>query len=225
MTPAVLRLAVQGILRRLCSPRWGAVIWGSAAIALFALYSAMRWPQVAGLVEFLGVTIVVNGPLSPLFPATYEPVLMLAGRSYPPFVVAVVGTAGTLYIEFINYYIYRFAVLHPRLERARGTFWVRKSVQLFRRCPFFAIWLMALTPLPYWVARILGPLTRYPIQRYLLATFLGRFPRLWFYAALGLWIPVPATVLQLWLLAVTCGALAVAALRRRRNARASSTMR
>jgi membrane protein YqaA with SNARE-associated domain len=192
---AALRAIGHALVRRRGTPQWDAVVRGSGLVALLSIYPAMRWPGVAGLVGFLGVTIVVNGPLSPLFPATFEPLLILAGRLYPPLVVAVVATVGTLYIEFINYHVYGWVVMHPRLEGARRSFWVRKSVALFERSPFVAVWLLAFTPLPYWVARILGPMTRYPVGRYLFATFLGRFPRLWFYAALGVWLPVSTPVL------------------------------
>ena len=46
--------------------------------------------------SFLGVTIFLNGPLAPLLPAAYEPVLMATGRVYLPLLVALVGIAGIL---------------------------------------------------------------------------------------------------------------------------------
>jgi len=47
------------------------------------------------------------------------------------------------------------------------------------------VWLCSWSPLPYWSVRILAPLARYSMARYLLATFLARFPRFWFFASLG----------------------------------------
>jgi len=182
--------AVHALIRRRGTTQWDAVIRGTGVLALLGIYPILRWPDLAGLMGFLVVTIIMNGPISPIFPATYEPVLMLAGRVYQPWIIAAVGTAGTLYIEYINYYLYRYAVFHPKLDQARNNIWVRTTVDLFRRSPFLAIVIVAFTPLPYWAIRILGPLARYPIGKYLLATFIGRFPRLWFYAALGLWLPV-----------------------------------
>lgn len=187
-------------------------------MALLAIYPTLRWPDIAGLVGFLGITIAVNGPLSPLLPAVFEPVLIVAGRFYPPFVIGVVATVGTLYIEYLNYYLYRYAVFHPKLERARGHYWVRKSAELFRWSPFWAIVILAFTPLPYWVARILGPLTSYSIGRYLFATFVGRFPRLWLYAALGTWLPMSTRTLVTGALVVTAILLPALLLLRRRAA-------
>ncbi|MGH7673206.1 MAG: VTT domain-containing protein [Gemmatimonadales bacterium] len=211
------RLA-RALVRRRGTPQWDAVIRSTGVLALLAIYPTVRWPQIAGLVAFGMITIVMNGPISPLFPASYEPVLMLAGRAYLPLAVAAVATAGTLYMEYINYYIYKYAVFHPKLDRARESLWVRKSAELFDWSPFWAVIILAFTPLPYWVARILGPLTHYPIGKYLVATFVGRFPRLWLYAAFGAWLPVSTPVMLAGTLVVTAVFLVAAAVQRRRAA-------
>ena len=153
------------------------------------------------------VTIWVNGPLGVFLPATYEPILMLFGRLYPPVLVGVVGIAGTLYIEFLNYYLYRRVLDSNLLRGLRESVVVRRVVPLFRRAPFFTVWLCSWSPLPYWAVRVLGPLAEYPVRRYLLATFLGRFPRLWFFAALGA-VPIPTQ----WLVVITLGAIVLVVL-------------
>ena len=206
------------VLKRRGTPQWDAVLRGTGVVALLALYPAVRWPDIAGLVGFLCVTIFVNGPLAPLLPATYEPVLMLVGRVYPPLLVAIVGVAGTLYVEFLNYHLYRAAILHPRLDKARSSTWVRRTVALFRRSPFLCVWLCAWSPLPYWAVRILAPLSNYPVRPYLLATFLGRAPRLWFFAALGLVLPIPTPLLLAVTVLMIGLAGAIALLRRPRAA-------
>ena len=214
----MLRRLWTPLARRRGTPQWDAVIRGSAVVALLSIYPVVRWPEIAGLVAFGMITIVMNGPISPLFPASYEPVLFLAGRTFPPLAVAVVATAATLYMEYINYYIYRYAVFHPKLDRARESYWVRRSAELFDWSPFWGIVILAFTPLPYWVARILGPLAHYPIERYMVATLVGRFPRLWLYALFGAWLPVSTPVLLIGTLAVTAAFLIAAAVQRRRTA-------
>lgn len=143
-------------------------------------------PASGPLVAFLMVTIWVNGPLAPFMPATYEPILMLFGRLYPPLLVATIGMAGTLWIEFLNYHLYRrvlaLEVFQPALEKPL----VKRIVRLFNRAPFFTIWLCSWSILPYWTVRFLSPIAEYPVGKQLVATLLGRFPRLWFFAALGL---------------------------------------
>src|SRR5260370_42571795 len=85
--------------------------------------------------------------------------------------------AGTRYREWINYYVYRAALLHPRLERTRQTKLVRTTVALFEKAPFFCVRMCSWSPLPYWAVRFLGPLTGYDVRRYILATCLGRAAR------------------------------------------------
>ncbi len=141
------------------------------------------------------VTVWVNGPLSPLLPATYEPILMLLGRVYSPALVAALGTIGILGVEYVNYQLYRRVLFIAKLRRVREGRLVRRVVSMFERAPFLTVWVVSLTPLPYWAIRFLSPLAGYPVERQLLATMLGRFPRLWFFAALGALWQVSAAVL------------------------------
>jgi hypothetical protein len=184
-----------GLARRRGNLTWDGVVRGTGVLALAGLVTALRGGASAvGLIGFLVVTIWVNGPLGMFMPATYEPILILFGRVYPPLVVGLVGIVGTVYVEFLNYHLYA-KVLHARqLTGIREHPVVQRIVPLFTRAPFFTVWLASWSPLPYWSVRILGPLAGYPIGRYLVATFLGRFPRLWFFAALGA-LPIPRGVL------------------------------
>ena len=187
---------------------WNGVVRGSLVLAIVGIaVIALGSEEAGGLVGFTIVTIWVNGPIGMFLPATYEPILMLFGRAYPPVLVGAVGIAGTLYIEFLNYHLYRRVLRAKRLAALRESIVVRRIVPLFRRAPFFTVWLCSWSPLPYWSVRILGPLAEYPVHRYLLATLLGRFPRLWFFAALGA-VPIPTA----WLVSVTVGAVLVALL-------------
>lgn len=205
MSPTVERLT-----RPRGTPSWDLLIRGSIVVGLLAIYPSLRWPYVAELVGFWLVSAAVNGPLAPLMPATYEPILMVAGRVWSPIVVAAVGMAATLWVEFINYHLYRAAVLHPTLDRARASRIVRRTLALFERSPFFAVWLCAWSPLPYWAVRILAPLTGYPMWRYLLATFLGRAPRLWFFAAIGPVVPVSTQLLVTFVVVMLAVAIGIA---------------
>lgn len=192
------------------TPMWDAIVRTTGVLGLLAMWPASIWPEVGALVGFVLLTIVVNGPLSPFFPATYEPVLMAMGRAWPPVLIAFIGILGILYVEVLNYHLYRAALLHPRLDGFREKGMVQRVVRLFQRSPFFAIWLCSWSPLPYWAVRILAPLAKYPLRPYLLATFLGRFPRLWFFAAMGTVLPVPTSWLVWSAVALTTGGLTAA---------------
>lgn len=222
MTAAAIQAA---LLRRRGNFVWDGVIRASALAALVGIgVSLYGSPAAAGLVGFLVVTIWVNGPLGIFLPATYEPVLMLFGRVYPPVLVAWLGIVGTLYIEFLNYHLYAKVLHLQTFAPAVNSRVVRATVALFRRAPFFTVWLCSWSPLPYWAVRIVGPLVGYPVRKYLLATFLGRFPRLWFFAALGLYWDIGSGALA----AISVGSIALAALvwwlkSRKRGAESAAT--
>jgi uncharacterized membrane protein YdjX (TVP38/TMEM64 family) len=209
---------VDVLTRRRGSPEWDVVLRATGVLALLAIYPAMRWPSVAGILGFLCLTLFVSGPISVVLPAAFEPMLMVAGRLYPPLLVALVAVAGNLYMDYINYHLYGAALHHPRLERARNSRLVQRLLALFQRRPFFAVWLCSWSPIPYWIVAALAPLSRYPIRKFLLATFLGRFPRVWFFAALGLVVPVATRTLVVYVVAAVVVGLVIATYQRHRAA-------
>lgn len=86
---------------------WDGVLRSTGVIALLAIPPALFLPaSITGLIGFVIVTILVNGPLGIFLPATYEPILMLFGRLYAPLLIAMLGISGTLYVEFLNYHLF-----------------------------------------------------------------------------------------------------------------------
>ena len=200
--------------RRYGSAEWDAVLRASGIVALLAMYPALRWPAVAGLVGFFCLTLFMSGPITVVVPAMFEPLLMVTGRIYPPLLVAVIAVAGNLYMDNINYHFFGAAIGHPQFEKARNSRVVQRMLALFQRSPFFAVWLCSWSPIPYWIVSTLAPLSRYPKRKYLFATFLGRFPRVWFFASLGLVVPVSSQVLVTYVACAIVVGIAILVLRR-----------
>jgi hypothetical protein len=198
--------------RRYGNLAWDGVLRASGLAALVSIPLVFTLPQAAPLVGFALVTIWVNGPLAPFLPATYEPILILYGRLYPPVFIGLLGIVCTIYVEYLNYHLYRHILHIDALSGMRDSKTIRRISSLFLRAPFFTVWLCSWSPLPYWTVRFMSPLAGYPVSRHLVATFLGRFPRLWFFAALGafwnvdikilIWISVGSIILAIvvWLL-------------------------
>lgn len=209
---------------RLLRHRWGGpiadrILRGGAVLGVATLAVTLIVPGAVPLAVFLLFTLWTNGPYSPVLPAAYEPVLMLFGRLYPPLLVAAVGTLGTALVEYLNYHVYAAGAdrlpdgvrAHPMLARVE---------RWYARAPFATIVVAALTPIPFWLVRVLSALTRYPVRRHLTGTALGRFPRLWLFAA----IAAPLRISTSWLalatlaIAVVIAFLSVGRLVRRRMA-------
>lgn len=174
---------------------WDGVIRGTGIVSLAGILTTIALPAMSPLVGFLVVTVWVNGPIGIFLPATYEPILMAFGRVHPPLLIAVLGIAGTLYVEYLNFRLYQAMLRSKALRELSNGRMAQRITALFNRAPFFTVWLCSWSPLPYWLVRILSPMAGYPLRRHLFATFLGRFPRLWFFAALGLYWQVDLTVL------------------------------
>lgn len=197
--------AEAGLARRtwgaLTEPRgnrlWDGVIRSSGLLGLLGILLVVALPDTGPLVGFAIFTVWMTGPLSPLFPTGYEPVLMVLGRVYAPLLVAAVGMATQLYVEFLNYHLHRRLLALDAAEVVRESEIVDKLRDWFDRYPFFTVWFCAWSPVPYWTVRILGPLSGYPMRRYLTATVLGRFPKLWIFAALGVYWTAPSDALLL----------------------------
>lgn len=179
----------------------------TGALAAVALVAAFIVPAVAQLAPFALYTIWTNGPHSPVLNGAYEPVLMLYGRFFPPLLVAVVGTASTVFVEWINYHLYARAGETNVVRKLRDSRWLTSLTAWYRRRPFSVILFCALGPVPFWVARMLSALSGYSVPRHLAATALGRFPRLWLIAAIGQPLGIPTS----WLVGLAAGSLVLAA--------------
>jgi uncharacterized membrane protein YdjX (TVP38/TMEM64 family) len=137
------------------------------------------------------VGIPANSPLSPILPTAFDPLIIEIGKYAPAFTVTCVATGTYMYTEFLNWYIYVWVLHWERLDRLRENRWVGWGVDRFATAPITTIIFFAATPLPFWVARSLAILHRYPLKRFMLATAAGRFPRFFVYAWLGSALSIP----------------------------------
>lgn len=166
---------------------WDGIVRGTGVLGLAGIGLVLLVPAAGPLVGFVIFTLWITGPLSPLTPVGYETVLMLMGRIYDPLFIAVLGMAGCLYVEFLSYHLYGEVADLRALRKLRDSHWVSVLRSWFERWPFLTVWFCAWSPVPFWIVRFLGPMAGYPIGRYLTAFFLGRFPKIWFFAVLGLY--------------------------------------
>jgi uncharacterized membrane protein YdjX (TVP38/TMEM64 family) len=141
--------------------------------------------QLSAIATFVGVTVWCHGPLSPILPVAYEPVLLAAGQHYAAFPLALVGAVASTGAEWINYLLYGPLVRARLCNRLLKTKGAERLKAWFERWPFLTVWLGILTPAPDWAVRLLAVQSRYSLPRYLLAVLVARIPRFWFLAAVG----------------------------------------
>lgn len=172
------------------------------------------------LAGFFLIAVLVHGPLSPLLPTAFEATLLYYARLYPAWLLALVGTVGASVAEAVNYRLVDWAAELPRLATLRTAKTVHWSVAAFLRAPFWTTALVIFSPIPDSAVRILAPLGKYPLAKFLSAVALGRFPRLWLIAAFGWLVNVPV-----WLLLGSSAALVALAVSRTSTGRAVRRLR
>jgi len=107
----------------------------------------------------------------------HEPVLLYFSKFYSPLIIALVSIAATALTETINYSIFRFVADLRLFKKILESKIVKKSVELFQKAPFLALWVAGFTPIPFYPFRFLVVLARYPIYLYILAVITSRTPR------------------------------------------------
>jgi len=147
------------------------------------------------LVTFFALALLVHGPLSPFLPTAFEATLLYYVRLYPAWLLALVGTLGASVAEGVNYRLVDWATELPKLARLADRPGVRRSVAAFQRAPFWTTAIVIFSPIPDSAVRVLAPLARYPLPKFLGAVGLGRFPRLLLIAGVGGLVPVPTWAL------------------------------
>lgn len=178
----------------------------TALLSLLAIPTVVWLPASVPLVWLALAGLPANGPLSPILPTLWDPLLMEAGKYSHPAWVTAVGTGIYLYTEVLNWHVYRWLLGLRRLRPLRDQRWVRWGTDAFGKAPFATVVVFAITPAPFWVVRALAILQGYPIPRFLAATAIGRAPRFFAYAWLGAALQVPLIVV---IAAIVLGTLAV----------------
>ena len=208
--PRALRNAWEFLVRPRGSRVSLLVLRSTGAIALVGIPLTIAFPRLVPLVWLAIVSLPASGPLGPIMPAALEPLVMEAAKYEKAIWVTLVALTTYVYMEFLNWHIYRWVLDRDVLSRFRDHRRVRTAVRYFARYPFATTMVGAATPFPCWVIRVLAVLHRYPLRPYLIATAIGRFPRIYLYAWLGGLLQIPTAVL----LAVVFGSTAVVLLHR-----------
>lgn len=178
----------------------------------FALYAAAlgagAWAAGAtgnaDLKDLLLFALVVSCACQ-FVPIPIIAVFLWIGRTWNPFLVALVGSAATSVANLHDYYILTTLLRVERIDRARDTAWYRRAAAWFGRYPFLTLVVSNIVVLPVDVPRLLAISTRYSRLRFVLATLAGRYPRYLFLAAIG--YELKLTNLQILLVLTALGAI------------------
>lgn len=120
-----------------------------------------------------------------LVPIPTFPIVLYVSHDYAIWMIVLFGAIGASISALIEYNIIDFLMKFDRIAKLKQNGKYQKYAGYFDRFSFRSIMLASLIPLPLDVIRILAITRRYSKWRYLLATFLGRIPRIFIFAFLG----------------------------------------
>ena len=112
----------------------------------------------------------------------HEPVLLYFAKFYSPLTVAAISVAGTVLTEVLNYTVFKYVADLKVFRKMLASRTVQKTVHLFKKAPFAALWVAGFTPIPFYPFRFLVVIARYPLWKYIAAVITSRAPRMYIIA-------------------------------------------
>lgn len=160
--------------------------------ALFVIYFSSQSLQSSRHLWVLFLYSIPGNFLIDVIP--YDPAIILFARFHEPLIIALVGVAGILASETINYTCFEYIVDRKFFDKILEHKFIVKITRLFNKAPFRTMVIVAFTPIPIYPFRFLVVMARFPLLKYLLALLVGRLPRLYLMALFGHLVALPGYV-------------------------------
>ena len=211
--PGMINEGLIGLFR--CKPTLfvlGATLVPASVCTLLAVVWFPQWWQLVG---FFWYSIPGNSFVY----LPHEPAVIFAGAVYQPWLVAIVGGISTMVAAIVDYYVVRKVFEFKKVASVKETPLYKTAVRYFSWRPWLTVALFAISPLPFYVIRVLAPSAGYPIWRYVSACVVGRIPRYYLLALGGAWVPVPLRYLILMMVGLIAATIIIRVYGARRTAR------
>ena len=155
-----------------------------------------HYSQLIGFFGYMSVACT-------LIPLPTPPYVIALGKVFHPGIVALAGAIGNCIAAFVEYqlllWLFSKTELQQRVETNRV---FQRFSYYFRRAAFVCLIFTGFTPIPFEPFRFAAILARYNLPLYLLAVFLGRFPRYYLIALIGEQYQIPTRYLIILLIAL-----------------------
>lgn len=157
---------------------FGLVVLGCLGMSVFVFKFS---PDLRQLIIFFFFTIPAN---SFTF-VPYEPALLYYSKLYLPLWLALLGGMGTSLAGFLDYQAVTYLFRYRKMAAIRKNKYYLLVANYFRKVPFACLVITGFTPVPFHPVKFMAIATAYPLQKYLLALFVGRTPRYYLIALAG----------------------------------------
>lgn len=125
----------------------------------------------------------------------HEPVLVYFGKFANVWLSAAAATAGTVVAGYMDHTVFTPVLNLEGRQAYKERPLYRRAAGWFARWPFPTLVLAGFTPVPFWPFKFLTFSAHYPLERYLAALVVGRFPRYVVLAWVGRVLEVPNWIL------------------------------
>ena len=190
----------------------GATLVPALVCTILAVFWFPLWWQLVG---FFWYSIPGNSFVY----LPHEPAVIYAGAIYQPWLVAIVGGVSTMVAAIVDYYVVRKVFGLKRVAPVKKTALYQTAVRYFSWRPWLTVAFFAISPLPFYVIRVLAPSAGYPLWRYVSACVAGRVPRYYLLALGGAWVPLPLRYLMLMMVGIIATTIILSVYGARRTAR------
>lgn len=137
-------------------------------------------------------SIPANTAIS-VFP--HEPILIYYGTFANWWIAALAATGGTIVAGLLDHQVFVPVLNLKSVTSYKRSSFYKRATAIFMRYPFATLVATGFTPIPFWPFKLLAFSIHYPLQRYLAALTISRFPRYYLLAWLGAAIGIPTWVL------------------------------
>ena len=119
------------------------------------------------------------------FPIPTLPVVIFMGKSFIPFYVALIGAVATTLANLNDYCIVSTIFISKKVQQVHNTKFYNFLIKYFQKSPFIIVAIGSFLPLSIDFIRLLAISHQYPIAKFSLANFCGRFIRYFILAMFG----------------------------------------
>jgi hypothetical protein len=95
------------------------VLRSMGIVALLGIPLTFAFPRLVPLVWLAVLSLPASGPLGPIMPAALEPIVMEAAKYEKAIWVTLVALSTYVYMEYVNWHIYRWVLDRDVLSRLR----------------------------------------------------------------------------------------------------------
>jgi membrane protein YqaA with SNARE-associated domain len=148
-----------------------------------------RYSKLGGYFVYMSIACT-------LIPLPTPPYVIGMGKAFHPGIVALVGAIGNCLAAWVEYHCITWLFSKTELQdKIGGNRVFQRFARFFHRAAFACLVFTGFSAVPFEPFRLAAIFIQYPMLKYLLSVFMGRFPRYYLVAMIGEIYQIPDSYL------------------------------